>query len=132
MKDCYRYSLAPGQLHLKGNYFKLVRPKSISWRKLILIPDDVHPDEVFNIVDVDDELNMCNDTLLGRDYMTPDCQDEILTSPTATDFTIQLHVKIKFRPSKTGQFSTWHFIRSACIFFAFFFVNMSFYRTEDS
>ena len=133
MKDHYRYSLAPAQLYLKGNYFKLVRPKSISRRKLILILDDVlcDPEEVFNIADVDNELNMCKYAHLGRDYMIPDCQDEISTSPAATDFTIRLHVKIKLCPSKTGQFSTWHLIRFACISFRFFFVSMSFYKTED-
>ena len=69
----------------------LVRPKSISRRKLILIPDDVlcDPDEVFNIVDVEDKLSMCKDAHLGPDCMISDCQDEISTSPAATDFTIR-------------------------------------------
>ena len=58
------------------------------------------------------------------------CFDEISTRPAETDFTLRLHVEIKFRPGKAGQFSTWYFIRFTCIFFGFFFVSMSFYKTE--
>ena len=63
--------------------------------------------------------------------MIPACRDEILTRPAETDFTLQLHVEIKFRPSKAGQFSNWYLIRFAYIFFGFFFVSMLFYKTED-
>ena len=38
--------------------------------------------------------------------------------------------KLNFR--KAGQFSTWYLIRFGCTFFGFFFVSMSFYKTEDS
>ena len=64
--------------------------------------------------------------------MIPACGDEILTRPAETDFTLRLHVEIKLRPDKTGQFSTWYLVRFACIFGGFFFVSMSFYKTEDS
>ena len=60
------------------------------------------------------------------------CRDEVSTRPAETDFTLRLHVEIKFRPGKAGQFSTWYLIRFACIFFGFFFVSMLFYKTEDS
>ena len=53
--------------------------------------------------------------------MIPACRDEISTRSAETDFTLQLHVEIKFRPGMTGQFSTWYLIRFACIFFRFFF-----------
>ena len=39
---------------------------------------------------------------LGGDYMIPACRDEISTRPAKTDFTLQLHVKIKFRPGEAG------------------------------
>ena len=64
--------------------------------------------------------------------MIPACQDEILACPAEKDFTLRLHVEIKFRPGKAGQFPTWYLIGFACIFFGFFFVSMSFYKTEDS
>ena len=63
--------------------------------------------------------------------MIPACRDEISTRPAEIDFTLRLHVEIKFRPGKAGQFSTWYLIRFA-IFFGFFFISMSFYKTEDS
>ena len=69
---------------------------------------------------------------LGGDYMIPESRDEISTRLAGTDFTLQLRVEIKFRPGKVGQFSTCYLIRFACIFFGFFFVSMSFYKTEDS
>ena len=69
---------------------------------------------------------------LGGNYMISASQDEISARPAETDFTLRLHVEIKLRPGKTGQFSTWYLIRFACIFFGFFFVSMSFYETEDS
>ena len=59
------------------------------------------------------------------------CRDEISVGPAETDFTLRLHVEIKFRPGKAGQFSTWYLIRFADIFFGFFFVSMSFYKIED-
>ena len=57
--------------------------------------------------------------------MIPACRDENSTCPVEADFTLRLHVEIKFRPGKAGQFSTWYLIRFACIFFEFFFVSMS-------
>ena len=63
--------------------------------------------------------------------MIPACRDEIPTRPAETDFTLRLHVEIKFPPGKAGQFSTWYLIRFACISFGFFFVSISFYKTED-
>ena len=58
--------------------------------------------------------------LLGGDYMIPACRDEIWIRPAETDFTNWLHVEIKFRRGKAGQFSTWYLVRFACIFFGFF------------
>ena len=69
---------------------------------------------------------------LGGDHMIPASRDEISTRPAEIDFTLRLHVEIKFRHGKVGQFSTWCLIRFACVFFGFFFVSMSFYKTEDS
>ena len=68
----------------------------------------------------------------GGDYIIPASRYEISTRPAKTDFTLQLHVNIKFRSDKAGQFSTWYLIRLACVFFGFFFVSMSFYKTADS
>ena len=48
--------------------------------------------------------------VLDGDYMTPACRDEISTRPAETDFTPRLHVEIKFRPGKTGQFFTCYLI----------------------
>ena len=59
-------------------------------------------------------------------------QNEISTRPAETDFTLRLHDEIKFRHGKAGQLSTWYLIRFAYIFFGFFFVDMSFYKTGDS
>ena len=59
------------------------------------------------------------------------CRDEISTRPAEIYFTLRIHVEIKFRPGKAGQFSAWDLIRFTCIFFGFFFVTMSFYKTED-
>ena len=72
------------------------------------------------------------ESTLAGDYMIRACRDEISTRPAETDFTLQLHVEIKFCPGKAGQFSTWYLIRFVCIFFGFFFVSMPFYKTEDS
>ena len=63
--------------------------------------------------------------------MIPACRDEISTRLAETDFTLRLHVEIKFRPGKVGQFSTWYLIRFACVFFGSFFASMSSYKTED-
>ena len=62
--------------------------------------------------------------------MIPACRDEILTRPAKTDFTLRLHTEIKFRPGKTGQFSTWYLIRFAYSFFEFFFVSMLFTKLK--
>ena len=64
--------------------------------------------------------------------MIPACRDEISTRPAETNFTLRVHVEIKHRTGKAGQFSIWYLIRFACIFSGFFFINMSFYKTEDS
>ena len=64
--------------------------------------------------------------------MIPACRDEISTCPAEADFTLRLHVEIKFRTGKVGQYSTWLLIRFACIFFGIFFVSMSFYKCGDS
>ena len=41
-------------------------------------------------------------TELGGDYMISACRDEISTYPAETDFTLWLHVEIKFRAGKAG------------------------------
>ena len=64
--------------------------------------------------------------------MIPACRDEISTRPAETDFTLRLHVEIKFRLGKAGQFSAWYLIRFACILFGTFFASMSFFKTEYS
>ena len=67
--------------------------------------------------------------------MIPACQDEISTRPAQIDFTLRLHVEIKFRPGKAGQFCTWYLIilNIICMHFLWtFFVSISFYKTEDS
>ena len=38
--------------------------------------------------------------------MIPVCRDETSTRPSGKNFTLQLHLEIKFRPDKAGQFST--------------------------
>ena len=58
-------------------------------------------------------------------------QDKTSTHPARTDFTLQLHVEIKFRPGKARQFFTWYFLRFECIFFVFFFISISVYEIED-
>ena len=70
-------------------------------------------------------------SFLGGDYMIPVCRHEISPRPAGTDLTLRLHVEIKFRPGKAGQFSTWHLFRFVCNFFEFFFVNMSVYEIEN-
>ena len=63
MKDRYGHSLAPGQLYLKGNYLRLVRSKKVFRKTFSLMTSDVlyNSDEVFDIVDVDQELSINND-----------------------------------------------------------------------
>ena len=78
------------------------------------------------------EILCIDETKLGGDYMFPACRDEISTRPAETDFTLRLHVEIKFRPGKAGQFSTWDLIKFECIFFGFFFVSILFNKIEDS
>ena len=68
--------------------------------------------------------------VLGGDYMISAYQDEISTRPAEADVTLWLHVKIKFRPGKAGQFSTWYLISFACIFLEFFFITMSFHKLK--
>ena len=63
--------------------------------------------------------------------MIPVFRDEISTCPAGTDFTLRLHVEMKFCPGKAGQFFTWHLFRFVCIFFEFFFVRMSVYKVEN-
>ena len=56
------------QLYFKGNYLELVRSWNIFRQKFSLIPGDVpcDPEEVFDIlVDVDDDLSLCNDAYLA-------------------------------------------------------------------
>ena len=55
--------------------------------------------------------------------MIPACWNEISTRPAETDFTSRLHVEIKFRPAKAGQFSTCYFIilNIICMHFLQFF-----------
>ena len=45
--------------------------------------------------------------------MIPFYRDEISICPAETDFTLRLHVEIKFRPGKAGHFSIWYLIRFA-------------------
>ena len=51
--------------------------------------------------------------------------DEISRHPAGTHLTLELHVEIKFRHGKVGQFSTWHLFRFVCTLFEFFFATMS-------
>ena len=44
--------------------------------------------------------------ILGDDYLIPVCQDKISIRSAGTDFTLRLHVEIKFHPGKVEQFST--------------------------
>ena len=61
-------------------------------------------------------------------YMIRVCWDEISTRPAGTDFTLRVHVEIKFCPGKAGQFSNGHFFRFECIVVEF--VSMSVYKME--
>ena len=56
--------------------------------------------------------------------MIPVCQDEILTHPVGTNFTLQLHVEIKFHSGKAGQFSTLSWLRFACILLEFLVLKL--------
>ena len=40
--------------------------------------------------------------VLGGDNMIPAYRDEISTRSAETDFTLRLHVEVKFRPGKAG------------------------------
>ena len=40
--------------------------------------------------------------------MMPAFRDKFTTRPAEKDFTLRLHVEIKFYPDKAGQFSTWY------------------------
>ena len=62
--------------------------------------------------------------------MIPVCRDETSTGPAKIDFTLRLHVEIKFRPGKARQFSTGYLSRFVCIFFEFFSVSISVYEIE--
>ena len=63
--------------------------------------------------------------------MIPVCRDQISAPPAGTNFSLRLHVEIKFRPGKTGQFSTRSYFRFAGIFFEFISVSMSVYEIEN-
>ena len=60
--------------------------------------------------------------------MLPVCQDEISTCQAGTDFTLQLHAEIKFRPCKEGKVFTRHLLRFVSTSFEIFFVSMSIYK----
>ena len=64
--------------------------------------------------------------------MIPVCRDETSPRPAGTDITLRLHVEIKFRSGKAGQFSTWHLFRFVCNFFEFFFVNKILRRAKTT
>ena len=70
-------------------------------------------------------------TKWGGDYIILVCLDEFSSCSATTDFTLWLHLEIKFRPGKAGQFSTYHLFRFVCIFFEFFFVSMWVYKIEN-
>ena len=69
--------------------------------------------------------------MLDGDYMIPVCRDEISPRLAGADLALRLHVEIKFRSDKVGQFSPWHLFRFVCNFFEFFFVTMSVYEIEN-
>ena len=51
-------------------------------------------------ISINQSYSNLTDDQLGDNYMIPTCQDEISARPTGTDFTLRLHVEIKFRPGK--------------------------------
>ena len=64
LKDRFGNVIYPEEPYLKVNYLKLSRSKNIQRKKFTLVPGDVifEPDEVFDFVDVEDDLSMCKDT----------------------------------------------------------------------
>ena len=60
MSDLYGHRISKGELHLHGNYLKVIRSKNILWKKFeILYEVLIPPDEVFEIfVEVADDLTM--------------------------------------------------------------------------
>ena len=61
MSDLYGHTISKGELHLHGNYLKIVRSKNILWKKFEILNYEVliPPDEVFEIfVEVADDLTM--------------------------------------------------------------------------
>ena len=70
---------------------------------------------------------------LVGDYMIAAYRDEIFYPSSRDGFHPTITCgNYKYCPGKEAQFSTCYVIRSACIFFGFFFVSMLFYKTEDS
>ena len=58
------YSIAPGELFLRGSYLKPERSRNISRKMFSLVPGDVlcDPDEVFEVfVDIDSDLSLSKD-----------------------------------------------------------------------
>ena len=66
--------------------------------------------------------------ILGGDYMIPTSRDEISTRPAETDFILRLHVEIKFRSGKAGQFSTCYLIRFAFILQNWRFIDFHWFK----
>ena len=66
LKDRFGHVTYLGDLYLKGNYLKLTTSKNIARKKFTLVPGDLicKPDEVFDFVDVEEDLSMCKDTYL--------------------------------------------------------------------
>ena len=66
LKDRFGHVTYLGDLYLKGNYLKLTTSKNIARKKFTLVPGDLicKPDEVFDFVDVEEDLSMCKDAYL--------------------------------------------------------------------
>ena len=61
MSDLYGHRISKGELHLRGNYLKVVRSKIMLWKKFEILNSQVliAPDEVFEtFVEVADDLTM--------------------------------------------------------------------------
>ena len=61
MSGMYGHRTSKGELHLRGNYLKVVRSKNMLWKKLEILNYEVliPPDEVFEtFVEVADDLTM--------------------------------------------------------------------------
>ena len=61
MSDLYGHRISKGELHLRGNYLKVVRSKIMLWKKFEILNSQVliAPDEVFETsVEVADDLTM--------------------------------------------------------------------------